>query len=102
MEDREIYGEAYWHRTHQIRNMPVCTKHKCRLENSGVPAKSSQSFILEPAEMALEERQARNDVIPLEWEFASYMEEIFQEPVDFEGSVPASAILYAGDRKSVV
>ena len=22
VEDREIYGEAYWHRTHQIRNMP--------------------------------------------------------------------------------
>lgn len=96
VEDREIYGETFWHRKHQIRNMAVCTKHKCRLENSGVPAKSSQTFILEPAEMALEKRQARQDASPLEWEFASYMEEIFQEPVDFEGSVPISAILYAG------
>ncbi len=30
-EDREIYGEAYWHRKHQIRNMNICAKHKCRL-----------------------------------------------------------------------
>ena len=96
VEDRKIYGEAYWHRTHQIRNMAVCTKHKCRLENSSVTARSSQSFILEPAEMALEERQARNDVIPLEWGFASYMEEIFQEPMGFWGNPPISAILYAG------
>ena len=96
VEDREIYGETYWHRVHQIRNMSVCTKHKCRLENSSVTAKSSQTFILEPAEMVLEKRQARQDASPLEWEFASYMEEIFQEPVDFEGSVPVSAILYAG------
>ena len=95
-EDRKIYGETYWHRVHQIRNMSVCTKHKCRLENSSVTAKSSQTFILEPAEMVLEKRQARQDASPLEWEFASYMEEIFQEPVDFEGSVPVSAILYAG------
>ena len=96
MEDREIYGETYWHRSHQIRNMIICTKHRCRLENSVVTAKSSLSFILEPAEMVLEERQAKQDVSLLELEFTSYMEEIFQEPVDFERSVPISAILFAG------
>ena len=95
-DDREIYGEAYWHRVHQIRNMTVCTKHKCRLENSVVTAKSSQSFILEPAEVVLVEGEVRQDIESLELEFASYMEEIFQEPVDFEGSVPISAILYSG------
>lgn len=30
-EDREIYGETYWHRKHQIRNVSICTKHKCKL-----------------------------------------------------------------------
>ncbi|MDE6055387.1 MAG: TniQ family protein [Lachnospiraceae bacterium] len=39
-EDRERYGETYWHRRHQIRNMNVCTRHKCRLKSSKVPAKS--------------------------------------------------------------
>ena len=49
-EDREIYGEAYWHRKHQIRNMGICAKHKCRLIESSVPAKSEQSFTFCPAE----------------------------------------------------
>ena len=96
MEDRKIYGEAYWHRTHQIRNMPVCTKHKCRLENSSVAAKSSQSFILEPAEIVLEEKEPDGNVDILELEFASYMEEIFESPMSFEEDTQISAILYAG------
>ncbi len=96
VEDRGIYGEAYWHRTHQIRNMPVCTKHKCRLENSSVAAKSSQSFILEPAEIVLEEKEPDGNVDILELEFASYMEEIFESPMSFEEDTQISAILYAG------
>lgn len=31
-EDREKYGEAYWHIEHQIPLMPLCPKHGCRLE----------------------------------------------------------------------
>lgn len=96
VEDRKIYGETYWHRVHQIRNMSVCTKHKCRLENSSVTARNSQTFTLEPAEIVLVEGEVRQDIESLELEFASYMEEIFQEPVDFEGSVPISSILYSG------
>lgn len=30
-EDREQYGEPYWHVSHQIRLASVCQKHKCRL-----------------------------------------------------------------------
>ena len=36
-----------------------------------------------PAEIALVEGEVRQDIESLELEFASYMEEIFQEPVDF-------------------
>lgn len=39
-EDRQKYAETYWHRKHQIRNMGICPKHKCRLRDSSVPAKS--------------------------------------------------------------
>ena len=95
-EDKETYGETYWHRKHQIRNMAVCTKHKCRLENSNVTAKSSQTFILEPAEMVLEEKKPDRNVDTLELKFSTYMEEIFEDSVDFEMSAPISAILYAG------
>lgn len=94
-DDRELYGEAYWHRNHQIRNMSVCVRHKCRLEKSNVTARSSQTFTLEPAEIVLETREPDIHVDVLELQFASYMEEIFQEPMDFDGNIPANAILYS-------
>lgn len=31
-EDRETYGEAYWHRLHQVAGYDVCPAHNCRLE----------------------------------------------------------------------
>lgn len=34
-EDRERYGEPYWHREHQVPLMPLCPRHHCRLEYEG-------------------------------------------------------------------
>lgn len=95
-EDRKLYGEAYWHRRHQIRNMDVCTRHECRLKSSGIPAKSEQCFTLNPAEIIVQDVQPRPAENPLELEFAAYMEEIFDAPVDFEDDTAVSSILYAG------
>lgn len=30
-EDCTLYGESYWHRSHQIPSLPFCTKHACYL-----------------------------------------------------------------------
>lgn len=35
-EDRKIYGEAYWHRLHQIPGVTACARHKLFL-NDGYP-----------------------------------------------------------------
>lgn len=35
-DERKIYGEAYWHRLHQISNVTVCEKHGINLQSSGV------------------------------------------------------------------
>ncbi|MCM1223337.1 MAG: TniQ family protein [Lachnospiraceae bacterium] len=95
-EDREQYGETYWHRQHQIRNMSVCIKHKCRLENSDISAKSDHIFVFEPAEDAIQDKDAQQIENPLELEFASYMADIFKAPIDFNNEIPISAILYSG------
>ena len=95
-EDREIYGEAYWHRKHQIRNMSICTKHKCRLKESTVPAKSEQSFTFCPAESYIGNEEAVVESDPLVIQFASYLDSVFDAPMDFENDVPISAILYDG------
>lgn len=35
-EDRQVYGECYWHRLHQLTGVEVCSKHKLFLVNSQV------------------------------------------------------------------
>lgn len=35
-EDRDIHGEAYWHRKHQITNINICVKHGLYLQNSEI------------------------------------------------------------------
>ena len=94
--DREQYGEAYWHRNHQIRNMALCVRHKCKLINSKITATSSQTFTLNPAEMAIEEDKALYIQDSPEIEFASYMEQVFEAPMDFENNIAISTILFYG------
>lgn len=95
-EDRETYGEAYWHRKHQIRNMSICTKHCCRLVKSSVPAKSEQSFTFFPAEHYTSCSEAIFEENQLAIQFASYLESAFDAPMDFENDVPISSVLYDG------
>ncbi|MBE5967940.1 MAG: hypothetical protein E7255_13415 [Lachnospiraceae bacterium] len=38
-DDRDNFGEAYWHRKHQSYGVEMCDKHKCRLVISGIEAK---------------------------------------------------------------
>lgn len=95
-EDRETYGETYWHRKYQIRNMGICTKHKCRLMESSVPAKSEQSYTFFPAENYVDDGKTiwENDKVRIA--FAEYLESVFDAPMDFDNDIPISSILYDG------
>lgn len=95
-QDRQQFGEAYWHRIHQTRNMSVCTKHKCRLINSTIPAKSEHTFTLDPAEVVVQDVAAEAVTNSIELEFASYMEQVFEAPMDFENETAISTVLYYG------
>lgn len=95
-EDRRQYGEAYWHRVHQIRNMQICAKHNCRLINSAVVAKSNQTFTFCPAESYITIQNPAIETDPLQIAFAKYMTAAFNAPMDFKRDIPASAVLYYG------
>lgn len=95
-EDREIYGEAYWHRKHQIRNMSICTKHKCRLIESNVQAKSEQSFTFCPAESYTYDGEAVFENDSLAIQYMEYLVSVFESVMDFESDIPISSILYDG------
>ncbi len=95
-EDRTKYGEAYWHRKHQIRNIGVCTKHRCQLKDSVISAKSEQSYTLSPAEFCVEEEAGEGIKDALQLEYASFLEAVFDAPMDMETDTPVNAILYRG------
>lgn len=93
-------GEKFWSRTHQIRDMRVCTKHQCRLEESCVSAQSQQAFTFSAAEFYIEEKEA----VPCNNEealrYAEFIQAVFEAPMDFERDIPISAILYHGMSKT--
>ena len=97
-ENRDAYGEAYWHRKHQIRGMTVCTKHKCRLEDSQVTAKSEQGYTLAPAELSINEIQPTfvTDIRLLG--YAAFLEAVFDAPMTLE--IPIRAVLFQGLRRT--
>ncbi|MEZ3486387.1 MAG: TniQ family protein [Lachnospiraceae bacterium] len=99
-DDREAYGETYWHRKHQIRNMSICTKHKCRLMESNVSAKSEQSFTFCPAESYTYDREAVFENDSLVIQYAEYLDSIFDAMMDFEKDISISSILYNGMRRT--
>lgn len=82
-EDREKYGETYWHREHQIPRVRVCPKHRTCLENSSIPIGSKTTPGLFDAESNVPEsigvKYCENQ---REIEFTQYVLEVFRQPVD--------------------
>ena len=94
-EDRQRYGETYWHRKHQIRNMKICYKHKCMLVSSDISAKSEQCYSLSSAEEYVRDIKpvmADNQI----QRFSEYMATVFDSDIDFKKDVPISAVLHYG------
>ena len=94
-EDRQRYGETYWHRKHQIRNMKICYKHKCMLVSSDISAKSEQCYSLSSAEECVKDSKLIMAESKIQ-KFSEYMANVFDSDIDFEKDVPISAILHYG------
>ena len=93
-EDRQKYGEPFWHRFHQIRNLTICPRHQCFLENSTVLANSAQTYILCPAEehiVNLSPQSIENDLLSV---YSKYLIDIFNSTFDLENDIPVKQILH--------
>lgn len=53
-EDRERYGETYWHRIHQVVEINVCAIHSCNLIAGDIEVSGKVSPNLETAELNAE------------------------------------------------
>ena len=93
-EDREKYGETYWHRSHQIRNINLCPKHKCHLINSPVSIKNESAFSFYPAQTTVKDDDIIYSQHELEHRFTDYCTELVASPISFQKSAPIRSITY--------
>lgn len=95
-EDREKYGETYWHREHQIPRVRVCPKHRLFFDNSSIPIHSKTTLGLFDAESNVPEnavyRFCENE---REIEFTQYVLEVFRQPVDIQTDFSINTFLHA-------
>lgn len=94
-EDRQRYGEAYWHRFHQIRNIILCPKHKCCLISSAVSIKSENTFAFYPAETNTAKNKATLSQNELLEQFTDYCFRLFSAPIALEKDIPVGSIIYS-------
>lgn len=87
IKDREIYGEAYWRQTAQLRNVDICAYHKCRLKKTNIAISGKQSPRLYVAEVEIKDLKPKFVNNGLELEFAQYLTDVFQRPIDMKNTV---------------
>lgn len=81
-EDRELYEETYWHRSHQLYGVNVCGKHGCYLVDSEVPITSNMPPSLIKAESVINEANMITKALPTEIGISKYNIEILNYSSD--------------------
>ena len=91
-EDRERYGETFWHRCHQLRHINVCPIHGCYLQDSNVTISTEGTPSLISAESVVpyqyDATQCEN---VLQLRLAEYVYEVFCAPIDMNNTVTTGA-----------
>ena len=91
-EDRERYGETFWHRCHQLRHIDVCPIHGCYLQDSNVTISTEGTPSLISAESVVpyqyDATQCEN---VLQLRLAEYVYEVFCTPIDMNNTVTTGA-----------
>lgn len=94
-EDRNKYGETYWHRMHQMQGVDICPEHLCKLVNSNVTTRSRQS----PNLITAEEVDLTNEILLsvniIEEKTARYVLSVFQAPVNMDCKTPIGNFLHS-------
>ncbi len=94
--DREQYGEAYWHRIHQIIGIRMCPIHRCYLIDSDVIISGQATPSLKTAEEMIPQSEscvfADNEI---EIHVATYMATVFQADVDMDSGVMVGEFLHS-------
>lgn len=80
-QDRDIYGETYWHRLHQMHDIRICPDHGCYLVDSEIPARSKKSPGLYSAECSISSMEVKMNNNTVERKLARYVSDLFQQEI---------------------
>ena len=94
-DDRERFGETYWHRVHQMVGVDVCPSHHCRLVDSTIQTNSTVSPNLVTAEDEVKDVKTIFPGKELECQLAEYIAEVFTSDIELESDVPAGKFLHS-------
>ena len=82
-EDRNAYGEAYYHVNHQIPNTHICSKHCCELIDTVVPAKNFRRLKIVPLEFVIDSMDVvevdKNDI---RYKISKYLDDVLFEDLN--------------------
>lgn len=95
-DDRNKYGETYWHRIHQMVGVNICPIHHCYLIDSDIVTSSNVSPSLITAEDVV---KIPNEIVfssnNIECRLAEYTAEVFQSVVDLQADIPTGKFLHS-------
>lgn len=95
-EDRERFGESYWHRLHQLQGMNCCSIHKCKLIDSPIAISGKDSPKLITAEEMIPSESGIEIVDNVKKiRLADYMERVFQADMDMKSEVMIGEYLHS-------
>lgn len=94
-EDRNKYGETYWHRTHQLIGLSVCPYHNCLIEETDLSMLSNVSPSLITAEETVPQLPIANlSDSEMDIQVSNYLKAVFDSDFDFESDVSVTELFY--------
>ena len=94
-EDRDKYGETYWHRSHQLVGVDVCPYHGSYLLDTSVIIAGKASPRLYVADMECPETEPSYCSDALEKRVARYVHTVMQQPITFDHQKNVGAFLHS-------
>lgn len=84
-EDREKYGETFWHRSHQIEGIDICAIHRCKLHDTHIPIGVKSAYGLASAEEVVPmDNNIENVSDEMVCALAAYVVEVFEADMNYD------------------
>ena len=82
-EDRNTYGECYFHTIHQIFEISVCPHHRCKLIDTNIPITKARDSKLIPLECLIKDNELKPNIVDNNnpnFLIANYIEKYLSRP----------------------